>query len=454
MNSNEIVYERKMTGSFMKLRCDEVKPLDEKILLKNNIPGFLKMEKCYVNNEGQYWYDISGVQSLEMRCQYNDIKLEFLEKLVVSICNKMELLENHLVGTDCLALDPQLIHIKGVNQDEEIYFTAYPAQMKTMCTTFQHLMEYMLTKLDHSDAEAIHIAYGIYEKTINGNYSIADIRNAIIEERQKKVAEKPVEEVIAPISQPQVRVEEPKEQIKPTLYDKLRVYLLEQLDIRLPERKKQASVIEKPKKPDINRKWFKKEKRKENREKVDDTMLIHPSSETAPEPVPRQIHPTVCLSDYREHPQGMLSDVFYIGGTKCGALFGEALVINAEDIKYRFKAYMKQNGAVLAKGWLMGLQFATMLENGDYFEKTKRADELAMQIKGAFEQKKVPFWVESFTNQQFVILSDEQKKTLAEKYYFEEMEREKDGTVVRFCTSWATKQGEIDALVLDISKLV
>ena len=150
----------------------------------------------------------------------------------------------------------------------------------------------------------------------------------------------------------------------------------------------------------------------------------------------------------------MLSDVFYIGGTKCGALFGEALVINAEDIKYRFKAYMKQNGAVLAKGWLMGLQFATMLENGDYFEKTKRADELALQIKEAFEQKKVPFWVESFTNQQFVILSDEQKKTLAEKYYFEEMGREKDGTVVRFCTSWATKQEEVDALVLDISKLV
>lgn len=307
MNSNEIVYERKMTGSFMKLRCDEVRPLDEKILLKNNIPGFLPMEKCYVNNEGQYWYDISGVQSLEMRCQYNDIKLEFLEKLVVSICNKMELLENHLVSADCLMLAPQLVHI---GRDEEIYFTAYPAQMKTMCTTFQHLMEYMLTKLDHSDAEAIHIAYGIYEKTINGNYSIADIRNAIIEERQKKVAEKPVEEVIAPISQPQVMVEEPKEQIKPKMYDKLRLYLLEQLDIRLPERKKQASVAAKPKKPVTDRKWFKKEKRKEkrkeNREKMDDTMLIHPGSEAVAEPVARQIHPTVCLSDYREHPQGML----------------------------------------------------------------------------------------------------------------------------------------------------
>ena len=88
------------------------------------------------------------------------------------------------------------------------------------------------------------------------------------------------------------------------------------------------------------------------------------------------------LKDFAE-----LTDVFYIGGTKCGALFGEALIITAQDLKYRFKAYMKQNGAVLAKGWLMGLQFATMLESGEYFEAAKRADVLAMQIKKAFEDK-------------------------------------------------------------------
>ena len=223
MNCNEIVYERRMTGSFMKLRCDGVKPLDEKILLKNTIPGFLSMEKCYVNNEGQYGYDISGMQSLEMRCQYNDIKLEFLEKLVVSICNKMELLENHLVKPECMLFAPQLIYTKA----EEIYFTAYPAEMKTIYTSFQNLMEFMLTKLDHSDAEAIHIAYGIYEKTLNGNYSISDIRNAIIEERQKKVAEKPVDEIIAPISQPLPKQEEPKQiEQAPSFYDKLRIYLL------------------------------------------------------------------------------------------------------------------------------------------------------------------------------------------------------------------------------------
>lgn len=154
------------------------------------------------------------------------------------------------------------------------------------------------------------------------------------------------------------------------------------------------------------------------------------------------------LRDFAE-----LCDVFYIGGTKCGALFGEALVITEASLKYRFKAHMKQNGAVLAKGWLMGLQFAVMLQNGEYFELTKRADELAMQIKTAFERKGVPFWVDSFTNQQFVILSDSQKEALAKGYYFEEEGTVPQGTVVRFCTSWATTQAEVDALVADIAKL-
>ena len=154
------------------------------------------------------------------------------------------------------------------------------------------------------------------------------------------------------------------------------------------------------------------------------------------------------LRDFAE-----LCDVFYIGGTKCGALFGEALVITEASLKYRFKAHMKQNGAVLAKGWLMGLQFAVMLQNGEYFERTKRADELAMQIKTAFERKGVPFWVDSFTNQQFVILSDSQKEALAKGYYFEEEGTVPQGTVLRFCTSWATTQAEVDALVADIAKL-
>lgn len=148
-----------------------------------------------------------------------------------------------------------------------------------------------------------------------------------------------------------------------------------------------------------------------------------------------------------------LTDVFYIGGTKCGALFGEAVVITNERLKHRFKAYMKQNGAVLAKGWLLGLQFAVMLESGEYFEITKRADEQALRIKRAFEKKKIPFWVESFTNQQFVIVSDEQRNVLAENNYFEVEGRDERGTIIRFCTSWATTKAEVDSLISDIERL-
>ena len=148
-----------------------------------------------------------------------------------------------------------------------------------------------------------------------------------------------------------------------------------------------------------------------------------------------------------------LTDAFYIGGTKCGALFGEALVLVNPALGDHFRTCMKQRGDVLAKGWLMGLQFVTMLESGEYFEKTKRADALAMQIREAFAAKGVPFWVESSTNQQFVILTQRQKEVLAQGYYFEEEGAAEQGTVVRFCTSWATTQAEVDALVADIAKL-
>lgn len=156
----------------------------------------------------------------------------------------------------------------------------------------------------------------------------------------------------------------------------------------------------------------------------------------------------VTLKDFAE-----LADVFYIGGTKCGALFGEAVIITATAIKRRFKAYMKQNGAVLAKGWLLGLQFATLLESGEYFTITQRADELAMQLKKAFTDKNIPLRVDSYTNQQFVILSDAQKEKLGEKYIFEIQDKVENGTVVRFCTSWATTQAEVDGLINDIMNL-
>ncbi len=149
-----------------------------------------------------------------------------------------------------------------------------------------------------------------------------------------------------------------------------------------------------------------------------------------------------------------LTDVFYIGGTKCGALFGEAVVINNPELQKCFRNNIKQNGGMLAKGWLLGLQYLTLFRDGLYFEITKKADVLAMQIKEAFAAKGIPSYIESCTNQQFVILENSQMETLAKNHIFEyDRKIDENHTSVRFCTSWASKQEEIDALTADISRL-
>ena len=147
-----------------------------------------------------------------------------------------------------------------------------------------------------------------------------------------------------------------------------------------------------------------------------------------------------------------LADAFYLGGTKCGALFGEALVLTHPETVRRFKASMKQNGAVLAKGWLLGLQFCTLLQDGLYFKMAARADAFALKIRDAFRKKGIPEYVVSPTNQQFVLLTPEQAAHLEKKYAFEREGTLEDGRLlVRFCTSWSTKEGEVEALVADIA---
>lgn len=149
-----------------------------------------------------------------------------------------------------------------------------------------------------------------------------------------------------------------------------------------------------------------------------------------------------------------LTDVFYIGGTKCGALFGEAVVIANPVLQEDFRSYMKQNGAMLAKGWLLGLQFYTLFKDGLYFEITRQADKYAMQIKAAFEKKGIPSYIESFTNQQFVVVENSVADRLSEKYVFEyEMKIDENHSCIRFCTSWSTRVEEVEALVADIMRL-
>ena len=109
---------------------------------------------------------------------------------------------------------------------------------------------------------------------------------------------------------------------------------------------------------------------------------------------------------------------------------------------------------MLAKGWLLGLQFCALLEDDTYEKMTAQADAYAMEIKAAFKEKGIPEFVDSYTNQQFVIVTDEQAEKLAKEYTFEQERTLDDGRrVVRFCTSWATTEAEKNQLIGDIRKL-
>lgn len=146
-----------------------------------------------------------------------------------------------------------------------------------------------------------------------------------------------------------------------------------------------------------------------------------------------------------------LVDVFYIGGTKNGALFGEALVITKESVKPDFRYLIKQKGGMLAKGRLLGLQFVALFEDGLYFKMARHANEMAGIIKDACVKKGYRFLTESVTNQQFPIIPDSILNKLKEKYEYSYWQKaDQEHSAVRFCTSWATDIDDVKKLAEDI----
>ncbi len=142
-----------------------------------------------------------------------------------------------------------------------------------------------------------------------------------------------------------------------------------------------------------------------------------------------------------------LCDVFYIGGTKVGALFGEAVVISNPAIAQDFRYLIKQRGGMLAKGRLLGVQFDALLTDGLYFEIAAKANALADQLRETLEELHYPFLVPGTTNQVFPILPDTLLDRLAEDFSFTQQERmDSKHRAVRFCTSWATTEENIRAL--------
>ena len=146
-----------------------------------------------------------------------------------------------------------------------------------------------------------------------------------------------------------------------------------------------------------------------------------------------------------------ICDVFYIGGTKVGAFFGEAVVIMNPQLKPDFRYCIKQKGGMLAKGRLLGIQFLELFRDGLYFEIAKHAIDMAMILKEGLKEKGYSFFMDSVTNQQFIMIEDEKLEKIREKYGVTYQQRyDETHSVIRLCTSWATTEENVRAFLADL----
>ena len=139
-----------------------------------------------------------------------------------------------------------------------------------------------------------------------------------------------------------------------------------------------------------------------------------------------------------------LCDVFYIGGTKCGAMFGEAVVIPDSTRLPHFFTSIKQHGALIAKGWLLGLQFDELFKDELYLHIGEKANAYAREIKATLKDAGLPLFGDYPTNQVFFVISHEKMEQLKKQAQYAYMERyDENSSVIRFCTSWSTREEDV-----------
>ena len=142
-----------------------------------------------------------------------------------------------------------------------------------------------------------------------------------------------------------------------------------------------------------------------------------------------------------------LTDIFYIGGTKNGALLGEAVVIVNEKLKENFRYAVKQNGGLYAKGFVAGVQFDELFKDDLYFEMGRHANEMALKLKKGLTELGVKFAFDSYTNQQFPIFSSDMIEYIGKRFQFELWGQNGNDVTIRLVTSWATKEAYVDQFI-------
>ena len=162
---------------------------------------------------------------------------------------------------------------------------------------------------------------------------------------------------------------------------------------------------------------------------------------------------TAKINDLTLEDIAELTDIFWIGGTKAGALIGEAIVIPNEHLANEFSFHIKQRGGLLAKGRLLGLQFVELFTDGLFFDLTQHANAMAQKLSTAITRGGYSLTAATESNQIFPILPDIMIESLKQNYDFYVWEKANDQhSVIRMVTSWATDEKKVDALIQDINK--
>lgn len=148
-----------------------------------------------------------------------------------------------------------------------------------------------------------------------------------------------------------------------------------------------------------------------------------------------------------------ICDIFTLGGTKNGAMFGEALVIVEEELKHNLRNFMRQRGSVIAKGFITGAQFLALFEDGLYYELGKKANDMSIKLAEELEKINIKFNQEPVSNQIFIEMPIEKIKPLEENNAFEIQPLSDSEKVLRFVTSYRTTEEEINGLISDLKAL-
>ena len=290
MINRQITYERDIHNSYMKIPSVQEACYDEKIIFYKSFDGIIPMEKCYVNGNAQYWYNITGKQALDAYCRVNKVGRNFFETLILRICEQLELMEWNLLDSNCLVLEPELIFVNG--RGEDVSFVLYPQNKGNLLEELQLLIEFLLKRLSHEESERIQEVYEIYEMTLEENYNIFDLKRWILEKRRKEMKSVVADGFVSVSEQERVdydinfkSINEMEENTAPFdlkkkltgLYERVLDILSSKPEDLFPHKKDNKEIV-----PDV----------------------VYPEdTEKQPE---FEVHPTICLAATLGEPRGIL----------------------------------------------------------------------------------------------------------------------------------------------------